>query len=247
MIAEREKRGRPLDEFGTEEKWMKALNDDLRRFMPFLLEKCRIHFHGRVLEIGAGGGWLSAEVSKLPKVVEVVTTDYSPRMLKEEAPRVFQLLKAHSSKITRMPGDFHKLDFPDNYFDFVVSSAALQHAVNIVQALREVKRILKPGGVYVAIREPVWPLMRLNAEKRKAAGPGGLGSNYYSLAHYKESFKQAALPVEIKRVTLSSGFKYYVDSVVNGLTHARYAFIARKRGRPEPASRAKKAMDISRR
>ena len=59
----------------------------------------------------------------------------------------------------------------------------------------------------------------------------GINEHFYTLADYKEFFKQAALPLAVKRVNTSSGFKYYVNAVVNGLTHARYAFIGTKRGR----------------
>jgi len=229
MVQAREARAEPIHEFGSEAAWTRSLRQELPRFIPFL-KKCGLDFHGRILEIGAGAGWLSAELSKLPRVVEVFATDFSTKVLQEHAPRVFSLLNAHTSKIIRTPGDFHKLDFPSNYFDFVVSSAALQHATNPVQVLREVKRVLKRGGRFVAIREPVWPLMKRKLKpKTGKTGPGGLQMNHYTLAHYKESFKQAALPLEVKRVNLSSGFRYYVDEMVNGITHARYAFIGRKR------------------
>jgi hypothetical protein len=35
----------------------------------------------------------------------------------------------------------------------------------------------------------------------------------------------------VHRVNLASGVKYLFDQMVNGLTHARYAFVATKRGR----------------
>ena len=231
MVALREARSDPTHEFGSEAEWTRCLKQELPRFIPFLMKRCGLEFHGRILEIGAGGAWLSAEISKLPRVVEVITTDFSPKLLKEQAPRVFKLLKAHTAKITRTPGDFHALNFPDNHFDFVVGSAVLQHATNMVQVLREVKRVLKPGGRFVAIREPVWPLVKLKSRSKPVGGPGGLELHHYTLAHYKESFKQAALPLEINRVNLSHGFKYLMDQMVNGLTHARYAFIGIKRGR----------------
>ena len=152
--------------------------------------------------------------------------------MKDHAPKVFQSLKANPAKITRTPGDFHELDFPDNHFDFVVCSAALHQAVNMVQALREVKRVLKPGGHFVAIREPVEPLVKFRSASR--SGPketlAERKQQVYTLGHYQELFRQAALPVTVKRVNFSSGFKYYVRKVVNRLTQARYAFIARKRG-----------------
>ena len=164
-------------------------------------------------------------------MVEVIAIAASPRLLKEQAPKVFKVLKAKTAKITRTPGDFHRLDFPNNYFDFVVSSAVLHHATNIVQVLREAKRVLKPGGQFVAVREPVWPLVRIKSRSRMVAKlvTTGINERFYTLADYREFFKQASLPMEVKRVNLSQGFKYYVNQVVNGLTHARYAFIGKKR------------------
>jgi len=199
--------------------------------VPFLTRNCGIEFRGRILEIGAGTAWFSAELSKLPKVVEVLATDFSSKLLKEKAPRVFKLLKAQAAKITRMPADFHRLDFPENHFDFVVCSAALHHAVNVVVLLHEAKRVLKPGGQLVAIREPVWPLVQLrspSAAQRKLIAAGA-NKHCYTLDDYREFFERAGLQLEAKRVNLSSGLKYYFNEAVNGLTHARYAFVASKR------------------
>ncbi|MGH7971702.1 MAG: class I SAM-dependent methyltransferase [Limisphaerales bacterium] len=231
-VAVREAAAKQQAASGNEAEWLRALQKDLPKFVPFLIRKCGLEFRGRILEIGAGGAWLSAELSKLPKVVEVVATDFSPMLLREQAPKVFRALGAHTAKITRMPGDFHKLDFPNGHFDFIVCSAVLHDAANIVQALREVKRLLKPGGRFVAIREPVWPLVKIKSRRKMLARlvATGVNERYYTLADYKEFFRQAALPLEAKRVNISTGFKYFFDAMVNGLTHARYAFIGTRRG-----------------
>jgi ubiquinone/menaquinone biosynthesis C-methylase UbiE len=235
-VALRESVARQAERSGDEAEWLRDIQKDLPKFIPFLRNKCGLEFFGRILEIGAGGAWLSAELSKLPKVVEITAIDFSPMLLREQAPKVFKLLNAHTSKITRMPGDFHKLDFPGNYFDFVVCSAVLHDAANIVQVLREVKRLLKPGGQFVAIREPVWPLVKIKSRSKMVAKlvATGVNERFYTLSDYKEFFRQAGLPLQIKRVNTSSGFKYYFDAVVNGLTHARYAFIGTKRSRNAP-------------
>jgi ubiquinone/menaquinone biosynthesis C-methylase UbiE len=232
-VALRESAARAAAQSGEANAWLRSVEEELPRFIPFLTRKCGVKFRGRILEIGAGGAWLSAELSKLPNVVEVIATDFSPELLQSQAPKVFKLLKANAAKITRMPGDFHQLDFPANYFDFVVCSAVLHDANNIVQVLREAKRMLKPGGQLVSIREPVWPLVKIKSRSKMVAKlvETGVNDRFYTLSDYKEFFKQAALPLEVKRVNVSSGFKYYLNAVINGLTHARYAFIGSKRGR----------------
>lgn len=230
--AWQEAQARRAVEFSDEARWRRCVQEDFPKYLPFLRAHCGLEFFGRILEIGAGGAWLSAELSKLPRVVEVTATDLLPRLLQEKAPEVFALLKAKTAKITRMPADFHQLDFPDDYFDFVVSSAVLHHAANIVQVLREAKRVLKPGGRFIAIREPVWPLVKLKSRARmiEKLVATGINERFYTLGDYKEFFRQAALPLTVKRVNLARGFKYYVNEAVNGLTHARYAFIGVKRG-----------------
>jgi ubiquinone/menaquinone biosynthesis C-methylase UbiE len=233
MFAPHASLSRQATEFSPQEEWLQSVKADFPEYVPFLATKCGLEFRGRILEIGAGGSWLSAELSKLPRVVEVIATDASPKLLKETAPKVFKLLNANTAKITRMPADFHHLDFPNNHFDFVVCSGVLHCAANIVQALREAKRVLKPGGQFVAIREPVWPLVKIKSRAKMLAKliATGVNERFYTLSDYKEFFKQAALPLQVKRVNLSRGFKYYVNKLVNGLTHARYAFVGTKRAR----------------
>jgi len=243
-LALRESGTRLTPDFSREDEWSRCV-EDAPKYIPFLEEHCGLEFRGRILEIGAGGAWLSAELSKQPRVVEIIATDSSPRLLKEQAPKVFKLLQANAAKITRMPGDFHSLDFPNNHFDFVVCSAVLHSAANIVQVLREAKRVLKPGGQFVGIREPVWPLVKIKSRAKMLAKlvSTGVDERFYALADYKEFFKQASLPLQVKRVNLSTGFKYYVNNMVNGLTHARYAFVGQKHGQtidhPRPKQKAR--------
>lgn len=219
------------------------LDDDLQEraalVVPYLNKRFGLVFRGRILELGAGAAWLSAELSKLPGVVEIIATDPSGKQLKEEAPKVFAGVGAIEHKITRMRSDLHRLEFPDNHFDFVVCAAVLNRTVNIAEALREAKRVLKPGGWFVAVREPVESKLRMES-KRAAEQRARTGRQLYSLDDYRRFFAAAGLAVECKPVHLSSGVKFFFAQMFNGLTHARYALIARKSARPTPARVAPK-------
>jgi SAM-dependent methyltransferase len=48
--------------------------------------------------------------------------------------------------------DVHALDFPDDTFDVVHAHQVLQHVADPVRALREMRRVCRPGGV-VAVRD----------------------------------------------------------------------------------------------
>ena len=229
-LAFRETEGHIATEFGSETEWLRCINEDFPKFIPYLTQRCAVRFHGRILEIGAGACWFSAELSKLPEVTEIIATDFSPKLLQELAPRVFAARRANAGKITRMPGDFHKLALADSSFDAVVCSAVLHHAVDPVVMLREGKRVLKPGGQFIAIREPVWPLVQFKnrSKTQKRLIESGVNEHVYDLAEYRRFFADAGFDLRVARVNLASGLKFFFNELVNGLTHARYAFIATK-------------------
>jgi SAM-dependent methyltransferase len=54
--------------------------------------------------------------------------------------------------ITFAVGDIHALDLPDDSFDVVHAHQVLQHVADPVRALRELRRVCRPGGL-VAVRD----------------------------------------------------------------------------------------------
>jgi len=176
---------------------------------------------GRILEIGAGGAWLSAELSKLPRVVEIVATDFEAEALREEAPRVFAWLKARAAKITRTTMDAHKLDFPVGHFDAVIAVGALQHGLNLPLLLKECKRVLKPGGSLVVLREPVQPLAKGKAGGRKRTAE----FNVPTVAECEALFARAGFTVKVRDLKLAARWRYHYDRLMKGVLHARYAIV----------------------
>ncbi len=57
-----------------------------------------------------------------------------------------------ASPATACVGDGHRLPFPDETFDAVLSFAVLEHVADPAQVVREAARVLKPGGcVYIVV------------------------------------------------------------------------------------------------
>ncbi|MCX7865844.1 MAG: class I SAM-dependent methyltransferase [Limisphaera sp.] len=209
----------------NEAAWLEQLRGDFSRILEHLQHLWGLKFRGRILEIGAGACAFSAELSKLPQVVEVVATDASRRLLQELAPRVLAHLGAQSEKIVRMPADFHRLPFPEGHFDFVVCSATLHETVDVVGVLREVRRVLKPGGRMVAVREPRPTRVSGRWRWGREQGPADVRRSY-SLAEYEAFFAAAGLQLQARPLWPEGGLRAYVSEVWEGLERKSYVFVA---------------------
>jgi SAM-dependent methyltransferase len=91
-----------------------------------------------VLEVGSGLGMLAQAVARLVPRGEIYGVEYSPE----------QLARAESPlpNLRFVQGDAHALGFEDNRFDVVYCRYVLEHLAGPLQALREMYRVLKPGG-----------------------------------------------------------------------------------------------------
>ncbi|HYO85072.1 MAG TPA: class I SAM-dependent methyltransferase [Dermatophilaceae bacterium] len=102
------------------------------------------------LEIGAGTAFFSLNL-KLAGVLEAVTvTDLSPGMVAAAQRNAAELGVSIQADVV----DAESLSYPDDTFDLVVGHAVLHHIPDVEQALRQVVRVLKPGGRLVMAGEP---------------------------------------------------------------------------------------------
>lgn len=105
----------------------------------------------RVLDLGCGGGHVAFNVA--PHVREVVAYDLSPEMLDVVARAASE--RGLANLATRQ-GVAERLPFEDRSFDVVLSRFSAHHWRDLDAALREVVRVLKPGGM-AAIADTVSP------------------------------------------------------------------------------------------
>ena len=99
----------------------------------------------RVLDLASGAGEPSISIAlKVGETGNVTATDANPEMLAGARKRAENLgLQNISFEITEM----ENLPFPDNEFDKVTCRFGIMFPDDAVAAVREVLRVLKPGGV----------------------------------------------------------------------------------------------------
>ncbi len=98
----------------------------------------------RVLDVATGGGHVARAFA--PHVAEVIASDLTPRML--EAAERF-ITGAGIKNVRFEIADAEALPFPAASFDVVTCRVAAHHFPNIPRFVREVARVLRPGGVFV--------------------------------------------------------------------------------------------------
>jgi len=98
---------------------------------------------GICVDAGAGPGYLSIELAKITElVVWAVDIDPAAVRIAERNVRDAGLV----GRVKVLEGDVHKLPFGASSVDLVISRGSIFFWKDQVQGLREVLRILKPGG-----------------------------------------------------------------------------------------------------
>lgn len=100
-----------------------------------------------LLDVGSGPGTITADFAKrlAPGRVTAVEATASALALTSD-----EVNRQSLTNVAFVVSDIHALNFPDNSFDIVHAHQVLQHVSNPVQALREMRRVCKPGSIVAA-------------------------------------------------------------------------------------------------
>jgi ubiquinone/menaquinone biosynthesis C-methylase UbiE len=146
-----------------------------------------------VLEIGAGRGIVSWAFASSGCEVYAVEPDPSP-LVGTGAIRSLCAASGQSISVVETVGE--RLSFSDSTFDYVVCRAVLHHVGDLDQVCREVFRVLKPGGRFLAIKEHVadspeeLDVFLRNHPLHRLYG----GEHAFALSEYIQSLRKAGFP-----------------------------------------------------
>ncbi|MEU8029793.1 class I SAM-dependent methyltransferase [Streptomyces sp. NPDC049099] len=111
--------------------------------------------HMKILDIGCGPGTITADLAERVPEGHVTGVDHAPGIL--EQARATAAARGLAN-VDFAVADVHALDYPDDTFCVVHAHQVLQHVGDPVQALREMKRVTRPGGL-IAVRDADYPGM----------------------------------------------------------------------------------------
>src|SRR5258708_12030813 len=111
---------------------------------------------GKVLEGGCGAGSVAKAVKRERPDLHVVGCDVSSSAL--------AAAEASAEGVDFLPAQAEKLPFADDEFDFVWVFDVLEHVENPERMLREIARVVRPGGgfhIVLPLEGQRWTLYRL--------------------------------------------------------------------------------------
>lgn len=145
--------------------------------------------HAKLLDMGCGAG--HASFIAAGQVKEVVAYDLSEQMLAvvNDAAQTRGI-----ANLTTRHGYAEILPFDDQSFDVVISRYSAHHWHDVGKALREVKRVLKPGGIviFMDVMSPGHPVLDIWLQTVEALRDTSHVRNYSS-GEWLSLFNEAGL------------------------------------------------------
>ncbi|MEK3797561.1 demethylmenaquinone methyltransferase [Peribacillus sp. FSL H8-0477] len=103
--------------------------------------------------------WTIAMAEQAGPEGEIYGLDFSKNMLKIGEEKVNKL---NLQQVTLLHGNAMELPFEDNSFDYVTIGFGLRNVPDYMQVLKEMNRVLKPGGMAVCLEtsQPTMPVFK---------------------------------------------------------------------------------------
>jgi arsenite methyltransferase len=156
------------------------------------VELMNIPADARVLDVGCGSGWATRLMAEKAHDGRVVGIDISDEMV-----RLARETSASFSNVEFEIASAEKLPFEDAEFTHAFSMESLYYYANIPGALKEIRRVLKPGGFFFTVVD----LYEENRPSHQWIDQLKVPVQLLSSAAYRDLFEQAGFTnVQDRRV-----------------------------------------------
>ena len=212
-VNESEKAAKVAEVFHSVAKKYDIMNDVMsgglhRVWKHFTITTARVPKGGKVLDIAGGTGDLSRGwANRVGKDGEVWLTDINSSMLSVGRDRLLN----EGLLLPVAVCDAEKLPFPDNYFDLVSVSFGLRNMTHKDAALKEMYRVLKPGGTLLVLEfskvaKPLAPAYDLYSFKLLPLMGKLIAKDADSYQYLAESIRMHPDQETLKQMMLDAGF-----------------------------------------
>ena len=125
--------------------------------LTFNLNKYELNNNGIMLDVGCGEGrHIFGIMQDYPQMKCIgLDMDDASLLKAEEGYEYFESISNVGAEFLK--GSAYCLPFPDDSIDLIVCSEVLEHLHQYNNAIKEIHRILKPGGKFYASVPATWP------------------------------------------------------------------------------------------
>ncbi len=136
--------------------WFFALmgyRSSLRYFWRHHYARMELPEGAKILDCGIGTGFLTInllrECPSPPTMTSITGLDFSPGMLTGLKRNLAE--HGFENRVKPYLGDMCQMPFPDESFDFVMTSEAMEYLPDVADGISECVRVLRPGGKFLFI------------------------------------------------------------------------------------------------
>jgi ubiquinone/menaquinone biosynthesis C-methylase UbiE len=173
-------------------RWqLRSMNRRHSQLTDWGLEHISVPDDAQILDIGCGGGRTIHKLATRASTGKVYGVDYSETSVVSS--QKFNQQWIDERRVDIRHGSVSQLPFPDGMFDLATAIETHFYWPNLLADMREVLRVLKPGGVFLIIAEVYKGGKHDRRANRFAEVMGRMGFSYahLSLEEHRALFLEA--------------------------------------------------------
>lgn len=127
-----------------------------KAWRKFTMRKMNVKQGNTAIDLCCGTCDWTISIAQASKSGSVIGLDFSRNMLDYGAVKINRL--ELDKQISLVQGNAMELPYPDNTFDYATIGFALRNVPDLKQVIREMQRVVKPGGLVVSLElsKPTW-------------------------------------------------------------------------------------------